>query len=150
MSAQPDGDALIYTTSIAGKSEVHLIDLASGCDALLARPAGTVRSAVLNPDGTAMYVHSVTYPNRTDAGVARYALDGSAQQQALPPISDDARFGLTFGTQLGWGSDETTLSVQSCGIESCRTRLLDAQSGAITTFDADGQGPIVGVTALCI
>jgi len=144
---QPNGDALIYTTSAAGKSEVHLVDLASGCDALIARPPGTVRSAILSPDGSALYVHSVSYPNRTDAGVARYVLDGSAPQQALAAITDDARFGLTFGTQLGWSSDEATLSVQSCGIDSCRTRLLDLGTGAITTFDDDGQGPIIGVTA---
>ena len=144
--AQAAGDALIYTTSVAGKSEVHLIDLASGCDALIARPVGTVRSAILNPDGTAVYVHSVTYPNRSDAGVARYALDGSAPQAQVPPLPDDARFGLTFGTQLGWSSDDAALFVQSCGIDSCRTRLLDLASGEITTFDGNGQGPIVGVT----
>lgn len=143
---QASGDALIYSTSVAGKSEVHLIDLASGCDALINRPAGTVRSAILNPGGTAVYVHSVTYPNRSDAGVARYALDGSAPQPAMAPLPDDARFGLTFGTQLGWSSDGAALSVQSCGIESCRTRLLDVASGGITTFDGDGQGQIVGVT----
>jgi hypothetical protein len=143
---EADGDALIYTTSVAGKSEVHLIDLASGCDAVIARPVGTVRSAILNPDGTAIYVHSVTYPNRSDAGVARYALDWSAPQPAVPPAPDDAGFGLTFGTQLGWSSDDAALSVQSCGIEACRTRLLNLASGEITTFDSNGQGPIVGVT----
>jgi hypothetical protein len=36
--------------------------------------------------------------------------------------------------------------VQSCGIEACRTRLLNLASGEITTFDSNGQGPIVGVT----
>src|SRR5436190_2880152 len=37
---QPDGDALIYTTSINGRSEVHLVDLGSGCDAVIVRPSG--------------------------------------------------------------------------------------------------------------
>jgi hypothetical protein len=144
---QPAGDALIYTTSVSGNSEVHLVDLTLGCDALIARPSGTARSAILSPDGAAVYVHSVTYPDRADAGVARYALDGGAVDQELPPVPEDVRFGVTFGTQLGWSSDNATLSVQSCGIGSCRTRLLELATATVTTFDADGQGPIVGVTA---
>ena len=144
--AQPLGDALVYTISTAGRSEVHLIDLASGCDALIARPAGVTRSAILDASGSAVYVHSVTFPGRSDAGVTRYALDGSPGQQVVPPLPDDARFGLTFGTQLGWSSEGSALFVQSCAIDACRTRLLDVASTGVVTFDADGQGPIVGVT----
>jgi hypothetical protein len=139
------GDALVYTRAIGGISEVHLVDLATGCDALLARPAGTARSAVLDPAATAVYVHGVTFPARSDAGVTRYALDGGAARLVVPPLPDDPRFGVTFGTQLGWSTDGTTLFVQSCGAQECRTRLLDT-SGSVQTVDSRGHGQIIGVT----
>ena len=141
-----NGDALVYTRATGGKSEVHLVDLATGCDALLARPGGTARSAVLGPAADVVYVHSVSFPARADLGVARYALDGSSSQPVVPPLPGDDRFGVTFGTQLGWSTDGATLFVQSCGASQCRTRLLDVAAGSITLFDADGQGQIIGVT----
>jgi hypothetical protein len=139
------GDALVYTMSLGSKSEIHLVDLATGCDGVLARISGVARSALLSPAADSVYVHSVASPSRADAGVARYGLDGSAQLVVPPPPEDD-RFGLTFGTQLGWSSDAGTLFVQSCGQDACRTRLLDVASGIISTFDATDQGQIVGVT----
>jgi len=141
------GDALVYTRFANGKSEVHLADVATGCDTIVARPAGVVRSAVLDPSAAAVYVHAVSNPARTDLGVTRYALDGSAGTQAVPPVPDDPDFGLTFGTQLGWSTDGTALFVQSCGAEQCRTRVLDLTSYALATYADAGQGSIVGVTS---
>src|SRR3954447_5412715 len=140
------GDALVYTRAVGGSSEVHLVDLATGCDELLARPAGTARSAVLDPSGSAVYVHRITFPARADAGVTRYALDGSAARIVVPPLPDDAHFGVTFGTQLGWSTDGSTLFVQSCGGSECRTRLLDVSSASVQMIDRRGHGQIIGVT----
>lgn len=142
----PAGDAVVYTSAIGGRSEVHVIDLAVGCDVILARPPGIVRSALLDPSGAAVYVHSVSNPARQDAGVSRYALDGSAVQLVVPPLPDDPRFGVTFGTQLGWSFDGGALFVQSCGADSCRTRLMDVASGGVSTYDGLGQSSIIGVT----
>jgi hypothetical protein len=142
----PVGDALVYTQSLGANSEVHVIDLATGCDSVIARASGTVRSAILGATGDAVYVHSVTFPFRSDAGVTRFALDSGTAAQVVPALADDARFGLTFATQLGWSTDGATLSVQSCGEQACRTRLLNAATGSIATFDAPGQGQIIGVT----
>jgi len=142
----PAGDAVVYTSAVGGRSEVHVIDLAAGCDVIVARPPGIVRSALLDPSGAAVYVHSVSNPSRQDAGVSRFALDGSAVQLVVPPLPDDPRFGVTFGTQLGWSVDGATLFVQSCDVDSCRTRLMDVASGAIWTYDGLGQGSIVGVS----
>jgi hypothetical protein len=144
---QPAGDALVYTSSLLGHSEIHLADLGAGCDTIIARTSNVARSAVLDPSGGAIYVHSVTFPGRADAGVTRYPLDGNAPLHVVPNLPDDSRFGLNFATQLGWSADGAMLFVQSCGAEECRTRLLNVASGAITTFDTDGQGPIIGVSA---
>lgn len=141
------GDALVYTRFTNGKSEVHVVDVATSCDAIVARPAGIVRSAVLDPSAAAVYIHAVSNPARTDLGVTHYALDGSASTQAVPPLPDDPDFGLTFGTQLGWSTDGTALFVQSCGAEQCRTRVLDVVPNALATYDDAGQGSIVGVTS---
>jgi hypothetical protein len=143
---QPEGDALVYTQANPGRSEVHVIDLATGCDSIVARVSGVVRSAVLDPTGTAVYVHSVSAGSRRDAGVSRVAIDGGATSTVVPALADDPRFGPTFGTQLAWSVDGRTLAVQSCGFDECRTRLLDVASGAIAMFDALGQGPLVGVS----
>jgi hypothetical protein len=140
------GDALVYTRALGGKSEVHLVDLANGCDALLAKPAGTVRSAVLDPSASALYVHSVTYPTRADAGVSRYPLDGGSPRLVVPALADDADFGLTFGTQLGWSTNGATLFVHSCGAQECRTRLLGVASGSVSSIDRRGHGQIVALT----
>jgi len=145
--ASPVGDALVYTQSTGAVSEVHVVDLATGCDALVDRLVGTVRSAIVDQAGSTAYIHSVSFPFRADAGVISYALDSGASAQVLPPLGDDARFGPTFGTQLGFSLDGHTLFAQSCGQAECRTRLFDAASGATSTFDALGQGQIIGVTA---
>ncbi len=142
----PIGDALLYSATVGGRSEIHLVDMSGDCDTIVAVVAGIARSAILDPDGGAVYVHSVTHPSRSDAGVTRYAMDGSEVTQVVPPLPDDARFGLTFATQLGLATDGTALFVQSCGVAQCRTRVLDLSSGLISTFDGDGQGPIIGLT----
>jgi len=140
------GDALIYTLFDGSKSEVHAVDVTTGCDGILARPSAIIRSAVLDPAASAVYVHTVSSPGRADLGVTRYALSGNSTAQVVPPLPDDPAFGITFGTQLGWSTDGTALFVQSCGAAQCRTRLLNVASGAITTYDETGQGSIVGVS----
>lgn len=142
----PIGDEFVYTEATGGHSEVHAVELSSGCDALVVRPTGIVRSAVLDPTGSSVYVHTVTNPDRNDAGVARYAVDGSGSELVVPPLPNDAAFGPTFGTQLGWSTDSAALFVQSCGIEACRTRLLDVPTRSISTFDGPGQGSVIAVT----
>ena len=145
--AQPSGDALVYTRVVGGHSEIHVVDLAVGCDTLVARPREIARSALIGLDGTSVYVHSVTAKGRADAGVTRYPLDGGDPELVVPPLPDDDTFGVTFGTQLAWGTDGATLAAQSCAIDQCRTRLLDLATDEITMYDAPGQGELVGVSA---
>lgn len=142
------GDAMVYTRAVGGRSEIHVIDLSNGCDVTLAKMQSVVRSAVLDASGSALYVHGVAGAGRRDAGVTRYALDGGSAQLVVAPLPDDVRFGLTFGTQLSWSIDGATLAVQSCGIDACRTRLLDVASGVVSMFDAPGQAALIGVTPM--
>jgi hypothetical protein len=138
------GDLLVYTTHAAALgSAVHLVDLATGCDTVAATPAHIVRSAVLDPSASALYVHSVSKAGRRDNGVARLDLASGISTTVVPPLAPNEEFGPTFGTQLAWSVDGAGLAVQSCGFVACRTRVLDVATGAITTFDKRGQGALI-------
>jgi hypothetical protein len=60
------------------------------------------------------------------------------------PIDD--RYGPTFSTELSWSNEGDRLAVQSCGMSSCRTRLLDPASHAIESVPGEDQGLLLGVT----
>lgn len=142
------GDLVIYTRhAMQTGSEVRAVNLETGCDTRLAAPSEIVRSAVLDPGGTGLYVHSVTRNGRQDAGITRYELASGEATLAMGPLPPSADFGPTFGTQLEWSLDGTALAVQSCGLESCRTRILDTGTSGTTTYAAPGQGALIGVTA---
>lgn len=142
------GSLLVYGShSPKSGSQVRAIDLDSGCDVALARPAEIVRSAIMDQTGTALYVHSVTRQGRRDAGVSRHDLATGAVSQAVEPPPVDDLFGPTFTTQLTWSVEGDALAVQSCGSGACRTRILDVASGSLETYAGAGHGALVGVTS---
>src|SRR5687768_16410423 len=142
--APATGNVEVYgLNSAATGSEVHAVDLATGCDVLLARPAEVVRSALLDAHGTSLFVHAVTGLGRSDAGVTRHDLATGATNLAVPALPASEHFGPTFGTELRWSLDGGSLAVQSCGIANCRTRILDTQTGVVATVDEPGHGPLV-------
>ncbi len=144
---QRTGDLIVYTRFDAGRgSEVHLVNLSTGCDTVVARPAEVVRSAALSPDGSAVYVHAVRRGDRSDAGVTRHDLATGGQALAVPALSPPARIGRIFGTQLAWSLGGTSLAVHSCGFAECLTRVLSVSSGLVETVDAAGIGALVGAT----
>lgn len=141
------GDVVVYTGhSAAAGSQVRALNLASGCDVRLAAPAEIVRSALIDPSASAVYVHSVTRADRADAGVLRYDLVTGKAAMVLPPLSAPDGFGPIFGTDLRWDVYGQALAVQSCGFSLCLTRVVDISSGKITTFDRPGQGAFIGLT----
>ena len=143
----PIDDLVVYTsyTAISG-SQVRALDLISGCDALLASPSEIVRSAILDPTGRYLHVHSVKKSGRADAGVARFDLAAERSSQAVPALPSNKRLGPVFGTELHWSADASALAVQSCGMSQCLTRVLDVASGAVRTFDAARQGAFVALS----
>lgn len=146
--APATGNVVVYGMNSAETgSEVHAVDLATGCDRVLARPADVVRSAKLDAAGTSLYVHSVAGAGRRDAGVTRYDLATGTTSLVVPALPASERFGPTFGTELRWSLDGRSLAVQSCAISHCRTRILDTQTGLVETLDEPGHGPLVGLTA---
>lgn len=141
------GDLVVYTRDSAVEgSSVHLVDVEGGCDLLVAEPADVVRSAIVDPAASTVYLHSVTRGDRRDNGVHAIDMATGAGRQVVPPLPPSDEHGPTFGTELRWSLDGTALAVQSCGFEACRTRVLDPASGAVVTYDGHGQGAMIGLT----
>lgn len=141
------GDALVYTRSGGGRgSEVHLVDMATGCDTIIARPVQIVRSAIVDRGGSAVYVHSVTRAGRRDAGVERHDLTTGSVTSVLPALDAPAWLDRVFGTELRWTVGGSSLVVQSCGFARCLSRFVHIASGRISTIDAPGQGALIGAT----
>ncbi len=142
------GSLLVYTEAPANApSEVHGLDLETGCDTRLAVSADVVRSAVIDGTGDAIYAHSVSRAGRDDLGVTRIDLDSGSANRVVPPLPPSPDFGPTFGTALHWSEDGDALVVQSCGFSSCRSRVLDIASGHVSMYDHSGQGELIGLTA---
>jgi hypothetical protein len=146
--AAPVGDVIVYTRhSAATGSEVRALNLASGCDALIASPPEIVRSAVLGSDGTSLYVHSVARGARADAGVTRIDLSTGRVVPVLPGLRPTPDFGPIFGTSMQWSVAGSALAVQSCGFEWCLTRVLDTATARAATYEQPGQGAFIALTA---
>jgi len=147
--APVDGDVLIYARDGLLASEVRAVSLTTGCDTRLATSSEIVRSAILDPSGTSLYVHRVTRAGRVDAGVIRYDLATGASTLVVPSLKSfaDVGIGLVFGTDMRWSADGSHLAVQSCGFASCLTRVLDVASGSIATYDEPGQGAFIALTS---
>ena len=146
--AGPYGGIVLYGSHdpLSG-SEVRAVDMATGCDQRLGRPAGIVRSAVLDPRGSAIYVHAVTDPARQDAGVVRYDLATGGFVQVVEPLAESAEYGRTFATTLAWRADGAELAIQSCGFSRCRTRVLELASGDVQALDREPHGQLIGFDA---
>lgn len=145
--APATGDLILYTRHTpATGSEVRALNLADGCDVRLAAPNEIVRSAVLDPSATSVFVHSVTRAQRADAGVTRFDLVTEVASQVVPPLAASDTFGPIFGTELRWSVAGDALAVQSCGFRECLTRVLDQPSEALSTYDRGGQGQFIGLT----
>ena len=76
----------------------------------------------------------------------RFDLASGATALVVPPLRPSDDFGPIFGTELHWSVDGSHLAVQSCGFSLCLTRVLDAASGVLATFDEDSQGAFIGLT----
>lgn len=149
--AGPYGDLVLYGWHTpAHGSQVRAVAMTSGCDARLARPAGIVRSAVLDQSGTALYVHAVTEGERRDAGVVRHDLPTGASMRVVEPLPASDAYGPTFATSLVWRTDGAELAVQSCGASQCRTRILDVASGTVQTYDGTPHGELIGFDAAAL
>lgn len=144
--AQPSGDWLVYGTTGRRESEVRAVDLETGCDVRLTRVDGIARGAILDPAGAALYVHAVDARSRRDLGVTRIDLATGEGSAALARFMPPDGFGPVYATSLSWTMDGASLAVQSCGGETCHTRLLDTANRAVSTY-ATPHGGLVGVSA---
>jgi len=124
------------------ESRLRLLDMAHGCETVLARERSVIRGALLAPDGAAAWEHRVNRTTRADEGVWRRPLDGGSARRVLPGMPPDGRYGPTYVTELSWLADGR-LGVTACGEWACRVRVLDPATGRAAAFG--GTGPLLGV-----
>lgn len=127
-------------------SSVRAIDLENGCEFALFATTEAVRSATIDADLHALYVHSVNATDRADRGVRRVDLAGEPSRVVVPAVEPAQSIGTTFATKLAWSVAGDELAVQSCGIAACRTRVLDVATGGIQSLSDPPHGELVGVT----
>ena len=144
----PFGRVVLVGADDGSVSSLRAIDTVAGCAWSLATETSVIRRATLSPDGVMVYETRVDRTSRADLGVWRRMTDGTGRaERVLGPVGHDARFGPTWSTEFAWSVDGDRLAVQSCGATSCRTRLLDPATGAVTLVSDPGLGPMVGLTA---
>jgi hypothetical protein len=142
------GSVVVYTRTFAtGGSQVRALNVESGCDVVLVTPPEAVRSALLDPGGSAVYFQSVTQVARQDMGVTRFDLGAGRSAGVMPPLPATVGIGPIFGTELHWSIDGKALAVESCGFQECVTRVLDTASGQVATYTDPPQGEFIALTA---
>lgn len=142
----PVSGLILYGTDDGRRSRLALLDLVTGCSHPVASERRyVVRRAVFGPSAGEIYEFRVDRRTRRDGGVWRRPLaSGAATARVLPPIVPDARFGITWTTELDW-ADDGRLVVTSCGASACRSRILDPVSGAVATVAEPDLGEPLGV-----
>ena len=140
----PSGGSVLAGTDDGRRSELSLIDVASGCAWSVGSSTDVIRNGLLATDGGSIVESRVDRRTRADLGVWRRPFDGGAPVRVLPPIAVDDRFGPTWLTDLAWGDDGSTLVVESCGETACRYRLVPA-AGPVMTIADPSLGSLVGL-----
>jgi hypothetical protein len=125
------------------RSRLRLIDLVRDCVRAETLEPAVIRSAVFDPDVTAVWEHRVDRATREDLGVWRRAPDAAEAVPVLAGLAPDAVHGPTFTTELRPSADGH-LVVASCGATACRTRILDPATGRVQAVD--DTGPALGFT----
>jgi hypothetical protein len=144
--AEQVGNLVVYGfDEPAVGSEIHAVDVATGCAQLLARPNDVVRSAVIDTSGHSLYVHSVIRSGRADAGVERINLASGDSEQVVAAARRDPSLGRGWETALIWSSSWNALAVEPCTMLACQTRILDVGSGTVRAIDGF-HGPTIALT----
>ncbi len=144
-AAGPFGDVVLVGTDDGTRSRVVALDVLAGCASELAGSTDVIRRATISPDGRSLVEFRVDRRTRADLGTWRGSLDGLVQAtRILPPIDADPRFGRTWSTEFIW-ADDGSLAVQSCGEQSCRSRVLDPTWRPTATLAESDLGATLGL-----
>lgn len=141
------GALLLYSldTDRTG-SEVHAIDVRTGCDLVLVKPADVVRAVTVDPNGEYIYVKTVRRDTREDLGVWRYEVGGKQGEAVVDPMPA-TDYGPSWYTTLAWSADGQSLVIDACRQAVCATRIRDLVTGKVEDF-LDPHGQVIGVNDL--
>jgi len=146
-AAGPFGHAILVGADDGRRSTLRAVEATTGCAWPLATETDVIRRATIDSAAGNVYEFRVDRATRADLGVWRRPLGGGDAARVLAPLPADDRYGPTFSTELSWSAEGDVLVVQSCGISSCRTRLLDIATAAVRTLESADQGEVIGLAA---
>ena len=146
-AAGPVGGMILVGTDDGTRSRLSLVDAVRACAWALDGSTDVVRTATLAPDGAMIFEARVDRRTRSDLGIWRRPLDGSAPPaRVLPAVAADDRFGPTWLTGFTWSEDGRSLAVQSCGELACRVRIVDLGGGGVRLVADPAMGDVVGLS----
>ncbi|HEX5149058.1 MAG TPA: hypothetical protein VFW02_08255 [Candidatus Limnocylindrales bacterium] len=145
-AAGPFGRTILVGADDGSASRLELVNVAGECSSTAAQESDVIRRATVDPSGTTIYEMRVDRVTRADLGIWARPLDGSAPAvRVLEPIGVDDRFGPTFATEFSWELSGSSLAIQSCGEEACRTRVFEPATGALQVLAEPDLGGLVGL-----
>jgi hypothetical protein len=145
--AGPFGGKVVYTVFDGSRTEVHVVDAATGQDDARATVRAAVDGAVLDASTGALYLGELDVAQRRDLGVWR--LDpGSNAAEAVVPAADHAYTGpQEWGRGLFISADGSRLLVRDCEDGSCTLRAYRTSDVAQTaSATLVGSSDVFGVT----
>jgi hypothetical protein len=142
----PFGAIVLVGTDDGSRSILRAFDVAAGCARPIAEDVDVIRRATVDPAGLVLYEARVARADRSDLGVWRRPIDGSAgPRRVLGAPDPDPRFGRTFSTEFRWDLAGRRLAVQWCGEIACRTRLLTTAGEPAGSVTDPRLGGLVGI-----
>jgi hypothetical protein len=144
-AAGPFGRIVLVASDDGVRSRLDAYDVDRDCAFPLGIETDVVRGATIDAGSGMVFETRVARSTRTDLGVWRRPVDGSAPaRRILEPLAADGRFGRTFSTELTWGAGGDGLAVQSCGEVACRIRIIEPDAGLAETVADPDLGRLIG------
>jgi hypothetical protein len=142
----PVGGVVVVASDDGRHSTIRLVSAEARCSWLVHQSADVVRGAILDPTDGSVLAHVVERATRADLGTWRFGAPGALTKPALiaPPLPPGP-IGTIWATELRLDEAASSLAVQSCGEQSCQTRIFDlrASGGLLRKLDGE-QGSLIG------
>src|SRR2546421_397112 len=142
IAAGPSDRVIVVGSDDGRASSLRAFEATSGCAWSIATETDVIRRATVDPAAGLAYEFRVDRATRADLGIWRRPLAGGPATRVIDPLAADDRYGPTFSTELSWSVPRDVLVAQSCGITSCRTRLLDTLNGHFQSIEVADQGEV--------
>jgi hypothetical protein len=144
----PVAGVVVVASDDGRHSTIRLVSAEARCSWLVQQSADVVRGAILDPNDGSVLAHLVERATRVDLGTWRFGAPGALTKPALiaPPLPPGP-IGTIWATELRLDEAGTAFAVQSCGEQSCLTRIFDLRASGALLRKLEGEhGSLIGFT----